>query len=177
MTSMEPDFQMNLPDATTAPSFLTQPPLSRGRSRSVGYGAIQLSGLILLVIGCQQPGYEWEERPVFPVEGQVLIRGRPQPGVQVTFHPLDQSQAGRPRGVTDAEGRFRLRTYTVDDGAPAGEYAVTLYWPVPRTPAQEADSELPTSDRLKRRYADPGNSGLRATVHEQPTALPPFEIR
>ena len=59
----------------------------------------------------------------------MLVEGKPAEGVQVFFHPLDASQRGIPRGVTDAEGRFQLRTYHDGDGAPAGEYTVTVYWP------------------------------------------------
>ena len=82
--------------------------------------------------------------------------------MQVFFHPLDASQRGIPRGVTDAEGRFQLRTYHDGDGAPAGEYTVTVYWPDVR-PKVSADDQLPP-DRLDERFANPKNSSLRATV-------------
>lgn len=137
------------------------------------------SMLVLLAavfIGCAKSEYEWEGLPTFPAAGRVLIRGAPQPGVEVVFHPLDELQEGRPRGVTDDQGRFRLRTYQADDGAPAGDYAVTLYWPAPRTADEEANNELPPPDQLGGRFAKPEISGLRATIDEQPVDLDAFEV-
>ena len=86
------------------------------------------------LIGCRKATPQFESRPTFPVEGTVLIRGKPAEGVQVFLHPRDVSQRGKPRGVTDADGRFRLRTYHDGDGAPAGDYTVTVYWPAPYNP-------------------------------------------
>ena len=127
-------------------------------------------------VGCGRASPQFESRPTFPVEGRVLIEGKPVEGVQVFFHPLDSSQRGAPRGVTDAEGRFHLRTYHDGDGAPAGEYTVTVYWPGPADPSAAAEDQLPP-DRLEGRFMNPKNSSLRATVAAGPTALPPLDIK
>ena len=126
--------------------------------------------------GCRKAAPQFESRPTIPVEGQVLVGGRPAEGVQVFFHPHDASQRGKPRGVTDAEGRFRLRTYQDGDGAPAGEYAVTVYWPGPDNPQVPVEDRLPP-DRLGERFMSPKDSLLRATVTAGSTTLPPFEIK
>lgn len=130
-----------------------------------------LSGV--LAAGCRRASHQLESRPTFPVEGTLLVRGQPEQGLQVFFHPLDASQRGIPRGVTDADGRFQLRTYRDGDGAPAGEYALTVYWPGP--PKVPADDQLPP-DRLEGRYANPRDSSLRATVAGPRTTLPTFDI-
>src|SRR5260370_23778507 len=77
--------------------------------------------------------------PVHPVSGQVVYKGAPVPSALVVFHPANEpapaaSKPGdaapsgppRPLGKTDSEGKFRLHTYVGDDGAPAGDYAVTV---------------------------------------------------
>lgn len=139
-----------------------------------------LGPALLLVVttafGCRRATPQFESRPTFPVEGTVLVQGHPREGVQVFLHPLDPSQRGKPRGVTDAEGRFRLRTYHDGDGAPAGQYTVTVYWPAPYKPNVPVEDQMPP-DRLKGRYMNPQDSSLRAIVTAGPTTLPPFEIK
>jgi hypothetical protein len=131
---------------------------------------------MMTAAGCGRAIPELESRRTYPVEGSVLVEGKLEEGVQVFFHPVDASQRGVPRGVTDAEGRFQLRTYHDGDGAPAGEYIVTAYWPDSSAPKVSDDEQLPP-DRLHGRFANPGNSPLRATVAAPRTALPPFAIK
>lgn len=127
-------------------------------------------------VGCRRDSPQFESRPTFPVEGQVLIRGKPEAGVQVFFHPVDATQRGKPRGITDTAGKFRLRTYHDGDGAPAGEYAVTVYWPEPYNPNLPVEDQMPP-DRLGERFMRAKDSPFRATVNAAPTALLPFEIK
>jgi hypothetical protein len=49
----------------------------------------------------------------------------------VVFHPKDNAdpQAPRPFGTAGADGSFGLTTSRPGDGAPAGEYRVTVIWP------------------------------------------------
>ena len=127
-------------------------------------------------VGCRKPSPQFESRDTFPVEGRLLIQGKPAQGVQVFFHPSDATQRGKPRGVTDAEGNFRLRTYHDGDGAPAGDYTVTVYWPGPYNPRIAVEDQLPP-DRLGERFMDPKSSLLRAKVSKGPTTLPPFDLK
>ena len=127
-------------------------------------------------VGCNSHQGPWESREVFPVEGQLLVKGKAAEGVQLTFHPADPEQQSRPHGVTDAEGKFSMRTNSDGDGAPAGEYVVTLYWPQ-LSGKDLADEPRAPPDRLGQRFLDPKKSSLRATVAEGPTVLPTFEIK
>ncbi len=104
-----------------------------------------------------------DREAVYPVQGRLTYGGQPMDGAVVTFHPADTRQAvvRRAHGTADAQGEYRLTTYTRDDGAPMGEYVVTIYWPSPRTanssaanPNDREDSVLPP-DRLRGKYADP----------------------
>jgi hypothetical protein len=131
---------------------------------------------VMTVLGCQGKSPQFESRPTVPVQGKVLINGKAEEGVQIFLHPNDSSQQGKPRGITDAEGRFCLRTYHDGDGAPAGEYVITVYWPAPYNPKMAVEDQLPP-DRLGQRYMDPKRSTLRATVAADPTTLPTLEIK
>lgn len=110
--------------------------------------------------------------PVHPVEGTLTHKGAPMGGALVTFYPITPKGPfdPAPSAKADSEGRFKLTTYNTGDGAPAGEYRVTVYWPgKPRgTPNEEGD--LPP-DQLKEAYADKNRSRLRATVEAKPNSI------
>ena len=82
-----------------------------------------------LLTSCQRG----DRKPVFPVNGSVFYQGRPAEGARVAFHPgRDPNAHGlRPQAVVAADGSFRLTTFINHDGAPAGDYYVTVYWPAP----------------------------------------------
>ncbi|MBI3822329.1 MAG: hypothetical protein HY289_06580 [Planctomycetes bacterium] len=63
-----------------------------------------------------------------PVRGQVYYRDKPLAEALIVFHALDASDhaANKPIAYTDSEGKFTLTTMKPGDGAPAGEYAITV---------------------------------------------------
>jgi hypothetical protein len=72
----------------------------------------------------------------------------------------DDSRVPKPVGRVAEDGEFRLTTYREEDGAPSGEYAVTILWPgEKKTPFGPA-----SPDQLKGTYADPKSPKLRFTV-------------
>jgi hypothetical protein len=95
----------------------------------------------------------------------------------VTFHPVSPTGENklRPRGVTRADGTFRLTTYTTGDGAAAGDYAVTLYWPEKEDPDLEARG-VDAKDRFQNRFKDPRRPYKRVTVRDGNNELDPFVI-
>jgi hypothetical protein len=100
----------------------------------------------------------------------------------VTFHPLPlengRSTALTSRGTVSDDGSFQLATYNADDGAPEGEYAVTVYWPGKRNGAASEDTssyDLPP-DQLGHRYLDPSASAIRVQIKGPETRLEPFQL-
>ncbi len=112
-------------------------------------------------------------RPVYPVRGQVFFKGKPTPGALVLFHPINDPdpQAPRPHGHVDQDGHFTLSTYRADDGAPVGQYVVTIDWQK-RIPGHSGGGP----SLMPPRYRAPKESPLRATVGADTNNLPPFEI-
>ncbi|MEM9366170.1 MAG: hypothetical protein AAGD07_09245 [Planctomycetota bacterium] len=100
-----------------------------------------IPALMLLIAACDQR--DSDGPPVYPVEGSVYFQGTPAAGAMVTLHPIVGSIAHdlelRPVARVDEEGRFRLRTYGLGEGAPAGSYSLTLYWP-PETPSDPSEA-------------------------------------
>jgi hypothetical protein len=118
------------------------------------------------------------QKPVYPVRGQVLLTGKPIANAFVALHPLAESgpEVPRPTGRTDTDGRFLLTTYQRGDGAPAGEYAVTVEWrPLPRHLPEGGHGEIP--NQLPSQYSRPETSGLRVRIGEGPTDLEPLRLR
>ena len=86
----------------------------------------------------------------------------------------------RPAAETGLDGKFKLTTFETYDGAPAGQYNVMVRWgPRPQSAAGEARPERGKRppDRLRGRYMNPQTSGLTATVEEQATEVPAFELQ
>ena len=127
----------------------------------------------LLVAGCGgKPHYP----KTYPVTGKVLVNGRPADRAEVTLHPLEDpdGKAVLPYAVTGSDGTFRLSTYRTHDGAPAGQYLVTVVWP--SFAADPLGEEVAGPDRLGGRYGKAGQSGLTATVREGDNELAPFAL-
>jgi hypothetical protein len=126
--------------------------------------------LVLLLAGCGD-----SRKPVFPVQGQVLdADGKPAVGAKVIFHPLDDKDpnAARPIGIVDDAGSFALTTYNKGDGAPQGNYTVTIEWRLPKKVPYGPQPE----DQLKGKFASANKSPFKATVANQPTTLEPFRL-
>ena len=80
------------------------------------------------------------------------------------------SAGARPTGQVDKDGKFTLTTFAANDGAPAGDYEVTVEWWVSK-------NDKPAVNRLPARYRQPERSGLRATVAGGGAiALPVFKL-
>jgi uncharacterized lipoprotein YajG len=70
--------------------------------------------------GCSS---EPERPPTYPVTGTVTANGKPVAAASVIFGPVTPGVASA-AGITDAEGKYRLTTFSAGDGAQAGEYRV-----------------------------------------------------
>ena len=121
-----------------------------------------------LVAGCDRGQTETTYR----VSGTIMdARGNPAVGAIVVFRPLGDSStdAVRPSAVVDEQGAYRLTTYRAGDGAPAGEYAITVIWPSPRRTPFDAGG----GDRLRGEFAQVTESSPRMTVARQPDQKAP----
>jgi hypothetical protein len=139
------------------------------RVRTLILAPLALSALLLA--SCSRDS---SRKPTYPVTGKVVLPGGKAPEhATVVLHPVDESdpEPVKPRGKVAKDGTFTLTTYESQDGAPAGEYRVTVeLWL-----ASGRGDEGPTS-RLPAKYARPETSGITATIPPRPTDLKPIEI-
>jgi hypothetical protein len=95
----------------------------------------------------------------------------------VVFYPLSGEIEGKqkPIAFTDAEGRFALTTLHSGDGAPPGDYAITVELRAARTVGEEVVRD--GRNLLPPRYARPQESGLKCQVTEGENELPSIELK
>jgi hypothetical protein len=130
--------------------------------------------LLIGVAGCSKSAADG----VYPVSGTVRYNGRPVANAQVTFHPVNEAnrKAVRPVGKVDDQGRFALTSFKDGDGAPAGEYKVTVVWYLAR-PARAGSDETVSANYLPQKYASVETSQLSVTVTPGTNELRPFELK
>jgi len=139
-------------------------------------GVLLLAFLILIVGGC---GPKSTRPPTHKVSGVVTLGGRPLEAAVVTFRPTANQQPAN--GITNAEGRYALTTFSRGDGAMAGAFQVTVVKYGRPDQNSKAGSSGSASDGeenyvpvmgptpepkniLPRKYADASSSGISAEV-------------
>ena len=112
----------------------------------------------------------------YPVSGQVLQSGKPIADAIITLHPSSPSPdvTQCPIAYSDAEGRFSMTTFETGDGAPAGDYSVTVELRAPRTVGEEVVRD--GRNMLPIRYSRPESSKLTVQVTEGDNVIPPIDI-
>jgi hypothetical protein len=128
-----------------------------------------------LAMGCQDGEDRYE---VYPVTGKVLHNGQAVEDARVTFYADEVQDPKRPipTAETEADGAYQLTSYQPGDGAPPGNYHVTVTWPAPIPPGAHPEAYSP-SDRLQGKYSNPETSGLTATVTEDENVVAAFYLK
>jgi hypothetical protein len=80
--------------------------------------------LVFAISGCGSDAPKGPEKlSTTPVDGIVILNGKPAAEVSISLHHSEGKVA--PRGMSDKDGKFSISTYGKDDGAPIGKYKVT----------------------------------------------------
>jgi len=136
-------------------------------SRSFGLLGVHLA----LLAGCNSS----EGPPLYPTAGRLLVDGEPAHKAQVILHPANgrdfDRRGARPSGITEPDGTFRISTYRPDDGAPKGDYVVTISWP------EDPDSLEPSPDRLRGLFLLPERSAIKVRIEAQQNHLQTIELK
>lgn len=123
--------------------------------------------LSVIATGCGEKG---GARPApaktFPVKGTVTYQGKPLPEALVLFRSKDGKWTAS--GRTDTDGKYKLTTFNPGDGAPAGEYLVSVT--AFESPSAAEDEEKPAPPPkllIPAKYRLPETSGLTAVVEQK----------
>jgi len=134
------------------------------------------SGMFLVVAGngCAK---KIPVLPVYKVSGQVLVNNEPAIGAMVILNPVAGAlpQNIVPSATTNKEGKFKINGYGTGDGAPAGEYVVTVSW----FKLIDAPSGLvPGPNVIPAQYSNPKTSPVKVEVQKgKATEIPTIEIQ
>lgn len=133
------------------------------------------SGLLPLALLAVTACSRESRPPVHPVRGSVTFQKKPAAGAVVVLPaapgPLKDVF---PHGEVGPDGTFQIGTFAAGDGAPAGEYAVTITWPATK---KDLDGvEVVGGDRLKGRFGDPAASKWKVQIKEGDNVLEPFRL-
>jgi hypothetical protein len=112
----------------------------------------------------------------YPVRGQVSFKGRPLAEAMVVLHRVGGDVEGhqKPIAYTGADGKFLLTTYQSGDGAPPGDYAITVELRARQTVGEEVVRSGPSI--LPPKYAKPESSSFKFSVAEGENAIPPIVL-
>jgi hypothetical protein len=110
-----------------------------------------------------------------------MYKGKePATGALVVFHPASSGDATnplRPTATVGEDGSFVLSTYKPEDGAPAGDYSVTIVWlEKPAKSLTGTENRSLAIDRLKGRYADAKAAKLKAHIEKGQTNEVRFDV-
>jgi hypothetical protein len=111
---------------------------------------------------------------VYAAQGSVEIDGEPIPKAAVLLHPVDpkDSKIPKPRATAQPDGTFVLGTYDEEDGAPPGEYKVTVLL----FSASEGTHGTRAMNLLPPRYASPDTTDLTVRIEPGENQLPAFKL-
>jgi hypothetical protein len=114
--------------------------------------------------------------PVYRVQGKIFYEGKPTANALVVLHPVNKDprlESVRPLAHVETDGSFKLTTFANGDGAPAGEYVVTVDWRERTAPVEGAP---PGRSLLPPRYSNPASSQLRVQIKEGTNELEPLKL-
>lgn len=106
------------------------------------------------------------------VSGTILRKGAGVANATVIFHPCESERGfPKPRAITRADGSFEMTTYEASDGAPVGEYQISVEQWIRTKPEESPTNRLPPS------LSQSSSSGLKAIVAASENRLPPFVLK
>jgi tetratricopeptide (TPR) repeat protein len=146
------------------------------RSRSLGLG-IGIAALVLLSL------YYWSTRPervrVYPAHGQIYFEGKIIPGASIRLDPTWTKDLvfPRPHTIVNEDGTFVLGTYGKADGAPAGEYRVSVQLMMRANTKGDSEGGKLPQNALPPRYANFDTSGLTVQIQEGENAIPALHLK
>lgn len=135
-----------------------------------------LVGLAAFLTGCGS-GVP-PELETAPVKGKVLIGGKPPVKAEVRFKPKvplndPAKRSVEPYAFVGEDGSFEVNTYRDKDGAPLGEYSITIVWP---RITIEGGEEIFGPDQLNGRFSNPNAPVATFTVVQGTNVIPDITL-
>ena len=132
--------------------------------------------LIFLLTSCSP---KEEGMKLYPVTGKVLLNDKPTEGAMVVLYAQNPASDLKqpPTAIVKADGTFAVGTLKPEDGAPPGNYKVTILWYPPDAGVRMVETGVASPSLLPSVYGDPNSSGLQIQVKEGPNEVPVFQLK
>lgn len=136
--------------------------------------ALAMAAIAMMLTGCGKAN--GGRGPAHPAEGQITWNKAPLAGAQVVLYPqgLADATAVPSRAQTGPDGRFRVSTFGTEDGAPEGEYAVTVvHYPMQK----DGSGWVSGPNDLPAKYASLKTTDLRVKITSGDNTLPTLALQ
>ena len=135
-------------------------------------------GGVLLIAGCGERSEVAEIVKTVNAQGVLTYQGKPLENYQIIFQPPGNLRPAA--GRSDAEGKFRLGTNKIGDGAVPGTHRVTVVYVGPEVnlaPGDEFKEIPPPKVVIPEKYASPESSDINLVVPAGGTADLKIELK
>jgi len=146
--------------------------LSPSRSRPQWFVVATTLLALTVLAGCGQAAPE--RLNVYPVQGKLEVNGKPAAGAVVILHPKGDAAKPGARAEVQSDGSFSAGTYAASDGAPEGDYILTVEW---FKPVLKRDEYVMGPNLVPDKYSKPESSQLEIHVAAQPNQLAPIKLK
>jgi hypothetical protein len=139
---------------------------------------------VTVVTGCSgkhgPPPLKGTKLAVFPVKGKLMMDGKPMVGAAIIFNPVTKlpkdAPQRQPRAFADENGDFTVSTYGDGDGAPAGDYKVTVSWKGADVEGTSDGARGESPEQAPEIFQTARTSKIRIKVKEEPNTLPAWDL-
>jgi hypothetical protein len=140
---------------------------------------VLVAALSLAMAGCgsaQDPN----QLPVFPASGKITFKGNVPDGAYLALHSKTNAKSPNgqeviPTAQVRPDGTFDFSSYAANDGAPAGEYKVTVEWHKTVKPA--GGDPVLGPNLLPSQYSKANTSPLTIVIAAKPNELNPIVLK
>jgi hypothetical protein len=142
-------------------------------------GVLLVAALSIAVAGCGASP-DPDRLAVFPASGKISFNGKVPDGAYLALHSKTKAKAPNgqevvPSAQVKSDGTFQLSSYAANDGAPTGEYAVTIEWH--KTIKQAAGDPMLGPNLLPPQYSRSQTSPLTVTIAAGMNELKPIVLK
>jgi len=127
-------------------------------------------------VGCSSK--EASGPPLYPVRGKVLVDGKPADGAIVSLWATNPTVKfdRLPMGYCKSDGTFSVGTTELADGAPAGDYDITVAWLPQNARRIFEETGVAPPSLIAKKFNEPKTSGLKMTVKQEENLIPEWQL-